>query len=88
MVTPGQQPQTWRRGNGKHRCLSTRSRSVKRVQKQFKYADKRGVPYVILLGEQELTDGKFVAKNMKTGDQKDYPVDSPQEFAEKIKSDF
>lgn len=59
-----------------------------KVQKQFKYADKRGVPYVILLGDQELTDGKFVAKNMKTGDQKDYPLDSLEEFAEKVKSDF
>jgi len=59
-----------------------------KVQKQFKYADKRGVPYVILLGEQELTNDKFVAKNMKTGDQKDYPLDSLEEFAEKVKSDF
>ena len=59
-----------------------------KVQKQFKYADKRGVPYVILLGDQELTDGKFVAKNMKTGDQKDYPLDSLEEFVEKVKSDF
>src|SRR6056297_1871321 len=59
-----------------------------KVQKQFKYADKRGVPYVILLGDQELTDGKFVAKNMKTGDQKDYPLDSHEEFVEKVKSDF
>ena len=49
-----------------------------KVQKQFKYADKRGVPYVILLGDQELTDGKFVVKNMKTGDQHDYQLDSLQ----------
>ncbi|MDF0716222.1 histidine--tRNA ligase [Muricauda sp. 334s03] len=59
-----------------------------KVQKQFKYADKRGVPYVILLGDQELTDGKFVAKNMKTGDQKDYSLDGIEEFSEKVKTEI
>ncbi|WP_228235742.1 histidine--tRNA ligase [Allomuricauda sp. M10] len=59
-----------------------------KVQKQFKYADKRNVPYVILLGEQELAEGKFVAKNMKTGDQKSYGLDAAIQFAEAIKSDF
>jgi histidyl-tRNA synthetase len=59
-----------------------------KVQKQFKYADKRGVPYVILLGEQELAEGTFVAKNMRTGDQNAYNLDAAQQFAETIKSDF
>ncbi|WP_127020898.1 histidine--tRNA ligase [Flagellimonas beolgyonensis] len=59
-----------------------------KVQKQFKYADKRGVPYVILLGEQELLDGNFVVKNMKTGDQKAYGLDTVHQFAEAVKSDF
>lgn len=56
-----------------------------KVQKQFKYADKRRVPYIILLGDKELAEGKFVAKNMKTGDQKDHALDSIGEFAEKIR---
>ncbi len=59
-----------------------------KMQKQFKYADKRGVPYVVLLGEQELAEGKFVAKNMKTGDQKAYGLDAFAQFAEAVKSDF
>ncbi len=59
-----------------------------KVQKQFKYADKRGVPYVILLGEQELTEGNFVVKNMKTGDQKAYKLDEAEQFAETVKSAF
>lgn len=59
-----------------------------KVQKQFKYADKRGVPFVILLGEQELAEGNFVAKNMKTGDQKAYPLDDVDQFAETVKSAF
>ncbi|WP_349351411.1 MULTISPECIES: histidine--tRNA ligase [unclassified Flagellimonas] len=57
-----------------------------KVQKQFKYADKRGVPYTILLGDQELTDGKFVVKNMKTGDQKSFALDSVEAFVEQLRS--
>ena len=59
-----------------------------KVQKQFKYADKRGVPYVILLGEQELSEGNFVVKNMKTGDQKPYNLDEAEQFAETVKAAF
>jgi histidyl-tRNA synthetase len=57
-----------------------------KVQKQFKYADKRGVPYVILLGEKELTEGNFVAKNMKTGEQKAYKLDEAEQFVESVKA--
>ena len=55
-----------------------------KMQKQFKYADKKGVPYVILLGEQELDEGNFVVKNMKTGDQKAYRLNDAQQFAQEI----
>ncbi|SDQ68435.1 histidine--tRNA ligase [Flagellimonas zhangzhouensis] len=59
-----------------------------KMNKQFKYADKRGVPYTILLGEQELTNGNFVVKNMKTGNQQAYSLDDAASFAESIKSAF
>ncbi|MBO0322473.1 histidine--tRNA ligase [Muricauda sp. CAU 1633] len=59
-----------------------------KMKKQFKYADKRGVPYVILLGEQELTEGNFVVKNMKTGDQKAYKLDEAEQFAETVRAAF
>ena len=42
-------------------------------QKKFKqkmaYANKLGVPYVVLLGEDELAEGKCSVKNMQTGEQ-------------------
>ncbi len=59
-----------------------------KMQKQFKYADKRGVPYVILLGEKELLEGNFVVKKMKTGDQQAFGLDAVHQFAEAVKSDF
>ncbi len=54
--------------------------SSTKVPKQFKYADKRKVPYVILLGDKELQTGSFVVKNMKTGEQRSYALDKPEDF--------
>lgn len=53
--------------------------SVK-MQKQMKYANKRNVPYVIIIGEQELADGNFVVKNMEKGDQQTYKLTKVSEF--------
>ncbi len=42
-------------------------------QKKFKqkmaYADKLGVPFAVLLGEDEIAEGKCSVKNMRTGEQ-------------------
>ncbi len=40
-----------------------------KLDKQFKYADKLGVPYVIVIGDAEIESGKVVLKNMKTSEQ-------------------
>lgn len=41
--------------------------------KQFKYAASRGVPYVAVIGADELANGTVTVKNMKTGEQKTLP---------------
>ncbi len=41
----------------------------KKTIKQFNYANKRNIPYVVLLGEAELQSNTFTLKNMATGDQ-------------------
>jgi len=51
-----------------------------KIQKQLKYADSRRVPYVILLGEEELKDGSFVVKNMVKGDQTTYKINELDTF--------
>lgn len=51
-----------------------------KMQKQLKYAHNRQVPYVILIGEEELENGSFVVKNMKAGSQTTYSLDRPEEF--------
>lgn len=41
-----------------------------KLDKQLKYADKKGVPYVIILGPDEVKKGGFIIKNMATKTQK------------------
>lgn len=40
-----------------------------KMKKQMNYANKRDVPFVVLAGTQEMNDGTFTLKNMRTGDQ-------------------
>ncbi len=41
-----------------------------KMGKQMGYADKRDIPFVVLLGTQEIEDGRYTLKNMKSGEQK------------------
>lgn len=40
-----------------------------KMKKQMNYANKRDIPFVIIVGEQEVNDDKYTLKNMKTGEQ-------------------
>ncbi len=51
-----------------------------KMQKQMKYANNRNVPYVILLGAQELENNSFVVKNMTEGSQQKYNLSQPEDF--------
>ncbi|MBI4226291.1 histidine--tRNA ligase [Candidatus Roizmanbacteria bacterium] len=41
-----------------------------KLDKQLKYADKKGVPYVVIIGPDEVKKNVLKLKNMKTGEQK------------------
>jgi histidyl-tRNA synthetase len=45
-----------------------------KMDKQFKYAEKKGIPFVAILGSQELIDGTCVIKNLRTGQQEKLPL--------------
>ncbi len=40
-----------------------------KIKKQMNYANKKGVPFVLMIGENEILEGKYQLKNMKTGEQ-------------------
>lgn len=41
-----------------------------KLDKQLKYADRKGIPFVIIVGPEEVKKNKATLKNMKTGSQK------------------
>lgn len=41
----------------------------KKLKKSFEYANKENIPYVIVLGEEEINNKYFYIKNMSTGQQ-------------------
>jgi len=46
-----------------------------KLDKQLKYADKKGIPYVLILGEDEVKKNVVKLKNLKTGDQKEVSLE-------------
>ncbi|WP_067145723.1 histidine--tRNA ligase [Pseudotamlana agarivorans] len=40
-----------------------------KMKKQMNHANKREIPFVVLVGEQEIASNNYTLKNMKTGDQ-------------------
>jgi histidyl-tRNA synthetase len=40
-----------------------------KMKKQMSHADKRNIQFVVLAGTQEMEEGVYTLKNMKTGDQ-------------------
>ncbi len=45
-----------------------------KFDKQFKYAEKKGIPYVIIIGEKELKENTCTIKKLATGLQETIPV--------------
>ncbi|CAM4239638.1 histidine--tRNA ligase [Zobellia nedashkovskayae] len=55
-----------------------------KINKQFKYANNRNVPYVISIGENELAENAFVVKHMESGEQQTYALDAVLDFVAKL----
>lgn len=47
----------------------------KNLRAKFKYADKLEIPYVIVIGEDEIQKNIFKLKDMKTGEEKEVSID-------------
>jgi histidyl-tRNA synthetase len=44
-----------------------------KFDKQFKYAEKKNIPYVVIIGTKEMQENNCVVKNLKTGEQTTLP---------------
>ncbi len=45
-----------------------------KLEKQLKYASQKGIPYVAILGPEEIAKNRVTVKNMSTGEQKCLPA--------------
>ena len=54
----------------------------KKLKAKFKYADKLQIPYVIVIGEDEIVNNVVTLKNMQTGEQETLKI---EDAIEKIK---
>ncbi|MFM1879162.1 MAG: hypothetical protein RLZZ241_2028 [Bacteroidota bacterium] len=55
-----------------------------KLQKQFKYASNRNVPFVVLIGEDEINTGRFTVRNMLDGTQQTYKGEDWVVFARSL----
>lgn len=46
-----------------------------KLDKQLKYADRKDIPYSIILGPEEIVQNKVMLKNMETSEQQSLPTD-------------
>ncbi|MCG2686444.1 histidine--tRNA ligase, partial [Candidatus Parcubacteria bacterium] len=53
-----------------------------KLDKQLKYADRKGIPFVVIAGPEEIKAGKLTLKNMATGEQEQL---TPEELVDKLK---
>ena len=51
-----------------------------KMKKQMGYANNKAIPFVAIIGEQELTDGTVALKNMTTGEQKTVTAEELKEI--------
>ena len=52
------------------------------MKKQMSYADSNNIPFVALVGENEMKEGKITLKDMKSGEQELVDI---EEIVEKFK---
>ena len=46
-----------------------------KLKKQFEYADRKGIPFLAIIGDQEMDQGTVTLKNLASGEQRSVPKD-------------
>ncbi len=47
-----------------------------KLKKQFDYAQKKDIPYFVIIGENEVNNNKVSLKNLESGEQKEFCIDA------------
>ena len=51
-----------------------------KIDKQFKYADKKNIRYAVIIGSKEMAEKNFVVKDLSSGDQKVIPSEEIENY--------
>lgn len=51
-----------------------------KFEKQFKYAEKKNIPFVVIIGSKELSEGTCVLKDLRSGEQKTVVFEKLSDF--------
>ena len=54
-----------------------------KIDKQFKYAEKKNIPFVIIIGSKEMEEGSCQVKNLSTGEQQVVSIKKLTDFFNK-----
>ena len=57
----------------------------KKIKKCFEWANKKNIPYVTVIGEDEIKNKQLSIKNMETGESYKYSFNEIETFANNIK---
>jgi histidyl-tRNA synthetase len=52
-----------------------------KFDKQFKYAEKKSIPFVVIIGEEEIKSGSCKMKNLATGEQSEFTREQLLQFS-------
>ncbi|MDA8762853.1 histidine--tRNA ligase [Flavobacteriaceae bacterium] len=55
-----------------------------KLKKQLNYANQRSIPYVVIMGSEEMQKEVFVLKNMVTGSETEHPLAQMQKIKEEL----
>jgi histidyl-tRNA synthetase len=47
-----------------------------KIGKQMNYANNKGIPFVVMAGAQEISQNRYTLKNMETGEQEIYDLET------------
>ena len=53
---------------------------AQKFDKQFKYAEKKGIPFIIIIGSAEIAEQAAVVKDLRSGQQQKLPFEKLKEF--------
>ncbi len=48
---------------------------ISKVKKQLEYANKKSIPFAVIIGSEEMQDGKLTLKNLETGEQQKVSIE-------------